>query len=375
MLSRLKNTDFKRLAAILFCAGCAVAVLFLLLRYALGIFLPFIIALILAASVDRPANILSKRLGLSKRLCSILLLLLLLVLLSAVITLILQRLLSESQRLLYQLAKGDSGLGDAISALFDRVSSIGDKALPIFDRLMSHELFAHLAESIDSTVESAISSTVSSLTESLTSFFIGFFSSLPGSVLFISVTLIASFYLCADYDKIKKRAFALLPIGIASLLLRLKNQLRDSAAAYLRAYLLLFMLTFIQLLVGFSILGTPYPLLLALLVALLDLLPVFGVGAVLVPWGLAELILFGDMYVGMGLLILYVIVIVIRQITEPKVVSDSLGLHPLITLIAMYVGFRLIGVLGMIVGPVAATVGKAVIRAASTDTVDKIEGL
>jgi sporulation integral membrane protein YtvI len=129
---------------------------------------------------------------------------------------------------------------------------------------------------------------------------------------------------------------------------------------YLKAYLLLFLLTFSELFLGFSILRVEYALLLALLVSLVDLLPVLGVGIVLVPWSIVML-LQRDYRLGAGLLILYGTVLLVRQIMEPRLVGKSLGLHPLITLFASYAGWRLFGVLGMLLGPVLALAIKAVL--------------
>ena len=137
-----------------------------------------------------------------------------------------------------------------------------------------------------------------------------------------------------------------------------------TAAKYVRAYILLLSLTFCELFIGFAILKVPYPLLLALLTALVDILPILGVGAILVPWGLFEILIFKDIFTGVGLLIIYVIVAIIRQITEPKVVAGSLGLHPLLTLAAMYIGLKVFGILGMILGPILLLAFRPILKKA-----------
>ena len=116
-------------------------------------------------------------------------------------------------------------------------------------------------------------------------------------------------------------------------------------------------LTFGELLIGFLILGVDYAFLLALIIAVLDMLPVLGVGTVLIPWALVAL-LQKNFYLGFGLVILYLVMLVLRQIAEPKLLGKSLGLHPLLTLFASYAGFRLFGFLGMLAGPVVATLIK-----------------
>ena len=104
-----------------------------------------------------------------------------------------------------------------------------------------------------------------------------------------------------------------------------------------------------------------YSLLLAIIIAFIDILPVLGVGTVLIPWGLITLMM-KDFRTGTGLLILYGIITILRQFIEPKIIGKSLGLHPLVSLISMYMGFRLFGVFGMITGPLTAMVISSVIR-------------
>ena len=111
-------------------------------------------------------------------------------------------------------------------------------------------------------------------------------------------------------------------------------------------------LTFFEVFVGLSIIGVDYAFLMALIIAFLDILPVFGVGTVLIPWSIIAF-LTHDFGKGVGLIILWAIVTIIRQVAEPKIVGGSIGLHPIVTLIGMYVGFRLFGILGTFLAPAA----------------------
>jgi predicted PurR-regulated permease PerM len=109
-------------------------------------------------------------------------------------------------------------------------------------------------------------------------------------------------------------------------------------------------MTFAQLLIGFLILRIPYALTLAALIALIDILPVLGVGTVLVPWAILLLVR-GDTYTGVGLLLMFGIIWIIRQISEPRIVGHSVGLSPLVTLIVMYAGYHFMGFGGLFVFP------------------------
>ena len=133
--------------------------------------------------------------------------------------------------------------------------------------------------------------------------------------------------------------------------------MRDIFRKYIKAYGILLALTFALLLIGFWILRIQYAFLLAFLIALADFLPVIGVGTILIPWGIVML-LQKNFYIGFGLLIVYLVISLVRQVAEPKVLGKSLGLHPLLTLFATYVGFSLFGIVGMIIAPVVVLLCK-----------------
>ena len=104
------------------------------------------------------------------------------------------------------------------------------------------------------------------------------------------------------------------------------------------------------------------------------ILPVLGVGSVLIPWAAVELLFLRNYPLGFGLAILYAIVVVVRQITEPRVVAGSLGLHPLATVVAMYAGLRFLGFFGMLLGPMALILGKILFGRPKAEPGGKPEG-
>ena len=120
----------------------------------------------------------------------------------------------------------------------------------------------------------------------------------------------------------------------------------------------MFLLTFAELSLGFFLLRIGYPFLLALLTALLDILPILGVGIILLPFALFSLVT-GHVGRGVGLLVLYAAITVIRQIAESHLVGKSLGLHPILMLVSFYVGLGLFGVAGFLLGPAIAMLAKA----------------
>ena len=121
--------------------------------------------------------------------------------------------------------------------------------------------------------------------------------------------------------------------------------------SYLKAYGILILITSIELFIGFTILGINNAILLAILIALIDIFPILGTGTVVIPWAIISLIQ-GNFFRGIGLAIIYIVVLLVRQIIEPRIVGAQLGQHPVVTLIAIYIGFLWMGVFGMILLPI-----------------------
>jgi len=108
---------------------------------------------------------------------------------------------------------------------------------------------------------------------------------------------------------------------------------------------------------NFANMNVPYPLLMALAIAFVDALPILGSGTIMIPWAVISAIN-GEISLAVGLLVLWVIMTVVRQLTEPKIVGKQIGVHPIFTLIAMYTGYKFIGVFGMLVGPIVLIILK-----------------
>ncbi len=126
---------------------------------------------------------------------------------------------------------------------------------------------------------------------------------------------------------------------------------------YVKAYAILMAVTFAELALGLSILRVDKAILVAALIAVIDLLPVLGTGGVMVPWIIVELIK-GNIPFAIGLAVLYLIIIIVRNILEPKLIGKQIGLHPLVMLICMYVGLKLFGFIGLFALPVAVVIAK-----------------
>ena len=172
------------------------------------------------------------------------------------------------------------------------------------------------------------------------------------------VSILASYIFIADSDKITEYLNAHIPYSIRKYIDYIKKDISYAIGGYFRAqFRILFVVAFIMV-VGLAILRVPYYAIIGILVAVLDFLPVFGTGAVLWPWAVIKLIA-GDYIYAAALMAIWVVTQVVRQVIQPKIMGDSLGLSPIYTLLCLFLGFKLRGLGGMIV---AVPIGMVILR-------------
>ncbi|MBQ9169056.1 MAG: sporulation integral membrane protein YtvI [Oscillospiraceae bacterium] len=176
--------------------------------------------------------------------------------------------------------------------------------------------------------------------------------SIPGVIIQIVLVIVVSFYTATDYDRVISFLTHLVPSGKRSIVLDTLGYMKTAVLVYIKSYSILFFITFLELLIGLTILKIPYSLAIALCIAIFDLMPVLGTGGVLIPWTIILLVM-GNFPLALGMAILYIIITAVRNAIEPRIIGDQIGLHPLVTLIAMMLGLGLFGLFGMLLFPVA----------------------
>lgn len=350
-MSRFEKINVERLAA----WGVTVTVfgvlIYLALRYLFPVLLPFLIAWGVAMAVRPLAEHLHKRIKIPVYILRLILLLILLSLLFLTIFLLASRLLLEAEALLRRLSENSEWL----SGLTDRFNEF------LADLRRQFPAFSNMDGGvIEESLLQFLRDGAGKLLSYLTDFIGGLLMALPNALFAVTICVIAAFYFALDLNKIHEGVRSLLPSGMRHTAHHAKEHLKRTALAYIRAYSLLALLTFSLLFFGFAVLKIKYALLLALIFTLVDVLPVLGVGTLLVPWGLFCLIT-GDFRLGTGLLILFAVVTVVRQLAEPKIIGTHMGIHPLVTLFSMYIGFRFFGLFGLIFGPLGAVVIKSLL--------------
>jgi len=130
------------------------------------------------------------------------------------------------------------------------------------------------------------------------------------------------------------------------------HDLKVKIFGFLKSQIILMTLTAIVSLVGLFILRVDQTITIAVILGILDLIPYFGPGLVLIPWSIYSFFT-GDIFMGVGLLILYASTVIVRQISEPKVLSTSMKLNPLAILVSMFAGLQLFGLIGLVIGPIS----------------------
>ncbi len=323
-------------------------------KYVLPIALPFLIAWAIAFAVRPLSRAVYRKTKIPVRITSPVLSVLFIVLAVAAVASLAVALGVQGWGLLSSLAE-DGKLEGIIGTLLN----------PFEGRLQgafSGELEGHLNEAVGGLITGLLSTLAEFLTDVVTG--------VPRTLIFILITVIATVYFSIDLDRINACIMGLLPGRARSGVVAFKQSTLGVVLKYLRSYAVLMLITFVIMLAGFTLLSLEYSLLLAAVVALLDALPVLGVGTVLVPYSVISFI-GGDTTLGVGLLVLFLVNEIVRQMIEPKILGKHLGIHPLLTVVMLYAGYSLLGIVGLILLPILAVVLKPLVEKQKTAEVKK----
>ncbi len=245
--------------------------------------------------------------------------------------------------------------GVLATQLWDMIGHLpeyAEKAAEVFSALLEMLPFSMDSESrLRPMLSGALTDAAASLGSSAASFLGGVVGAVPGGVFSAVVTFFAFIYLTADPEGIADSIRELLPVGIMRKTERIFGEVSGAVFLYLRTYLTIMTVTFFELAVGLSVIGVNYALAAALIIAVIDVLPVLGCGCVLVPWAIWEF-LYGEARRGLSLLILLGVIYLIRQFLDSRLIGRMTGVHPFVALACLYLGWRIGGIGGMIAAPV-----------------------
>ncbi len=313
------------------------------IKYVFPLLMPFVIGIVIAMSFRNLIDLIEKKTHVKRVFISILTLLVFYSLLGFIISLIGVKMVNFVSSLFYNLPTlYKETLLPALNTVTDNMIEKYPSTRTYLDNFMSN-------------IDQSVFTYLSQISTKVVSMATGFAGMLPTLLIKFIFTIVSSFFFTIDYYKITRFIVRQFKPEHQKVILNLKDNVIGSLGNFIKAYTAIISITFAELSIGFWILGIPSPFLFGLLVAIIDIMPILGTGAVLLPWSVIAFII-GNTKIGMGMLILYVVITVVRQILEPKIVGQQIGLYPIVTLILMYVGAQLMGVLGLLILPIMATI-------------------
>ena len=324
------------------------ALIFLFFKFLLPYVLPFIVALVIAQLVDPLVTFLNKKLRLPRAIGSAFCILTVVGLVGYLLFISLNRLIIEVKNIYDSLSYMIPSSPEAIDNLYSKFSDTISKISP------------DLAEFINSFSGRLFDELIKlpfKFFESMLLFLTNTAIKVPNFLIFIIISLVSSIFISSDFTRVKRFLYIQLPSKYQDWLTDIKYFFINTIFKLLRSYILILAITFLELSIGLTILNVKYALTVALVIAILDILPILGTGSVLVPWGIYG-IMTNDLKTGIGVLIVYAVITCIRQIIEPKIIGANLGLHPLVTLMAIFIGLKAAGFVGIFAFPITIIILK-----------------
>ena len=369
------QTSVERKRAVLINTAYVVLLLsafYLFMKYAFWIFAPFIFAFILGAALQRPRNAIIKKTPLKKGLTSVLLVLLTVGAIVALIALAGVRIASEFRGLVSSLMEYVKELPNLIKSVETSIIELAQK-LPdgIRDTIvqgvsnLSDKLLLSSEERMEmsQTQQSGAGIDIFSILKTPLSGVWATAKQIPSVLVGCLVFVIAGCFITSDYDMIVNFVKRQLSPEKRRNLSKTKGIVLSSIGKLVKSYLLIMLITFAEMCVGIGALKVigvysgKYIFIIAMITAIVDIFPVLGTGTIIIPWAVISLIT-RSYGMGIGLLVLYACITVIRQVIEPKIVASNLGIPPIVSIMGMYIGLQLFGVIGLFLMPITITVIK-----------------
>ncbi len=344
-----------------------VAVFYFLLKLFSGILLPFIAAFIVAALIQRPVYFLSKKTHIGRGPISAVFVLLLLGVFGLLVFWLGSGVVSRLKGFAENIAARLQNLPEFLAEIREWLLGV----ISVLPGGMRESLSGTVTRTIDKMISDGVSfSSISDLNinwSSLVSASAGTIKNtvvkIPSVLIGVVISLVASVFMTVEYRDIKAFVLRQFPEENRKKIVRAKRVAITTLKKMFKAYGLIMLITTTELLIGFytmkafKIFNSDYIPILSVVIAIIDIIPVLGTGTVLIPWAVYSFFT-ADIKMGVCLLIMYVVILVIRQIIEPKLVAGQVGLSPIVTIIAMYVGAKLLSVVGFFVVPFTVIVIK-----------------
>jgi sporulation integral membrane protein YtvI len=313
-----------------------------LIGFIIGLFLPFLLGYVFSMLVNPLADLLQKKLKIPRGLSAVLVIVLIVGILGGILTFAIWKIVDEARMLYVQFPTIYENIQNSLHAF-------GEKWSVVYDNLPANiqQALAALGTSISDKAAEFINTKSLPVVDYAGSFA----KALPSVFVGVIVFILSAYFMVTENKAVNETVHKMCTIKFSERLSIVKKELKKYLGGYLKAQGILMLISFAIMFVGLSILQIDYALLIALGIAIVDALPFFGSGLILWPWTVIAF-LGGDIKLGVGLLIIYVAVMIMRRFAEPKLVSTGMGLHPILTLMSMYIGYKTLSIGGLILGPI-----------------------
>ena len=319
---------------------------YLFINYIGGLFLPFIIGYILCIILYPLFKILNNKYKIPKVLSSIICISTLIFLVVFLGVGIIGQIVKEGK----EFAKDLPFYINSIKNTFNDISTKVENLMSVLPDSLENILL-NFFENSSSLIGEFLGSGVKDTS-------INFIKKVPNALMIVIISIISCYLMLIDKENIQAFILRQLPKKYSEKLNIVKSGIGDAVFGYIRAQLIIMSLIATICFIGLAIIKAPYALFVGFIIGIVDALPVFGSGFILWPWALYNLIT-KDYGMAIGLIIIYVVVLVTRQFLEPKVLGKQIGIHPLATLMSIYIGLQIFGIFGFIIGPVLMVIIKA----------------
>lgn len=304
---------------------------------------PFLIAYIISLIIEPLIKLVCKKTDWSRKASSIIVLVTIFTILISIITWGVISLVSETTNLLSGLNTYLEKAINFVQGLFSRID------------LNKFEFSKEVSKIGESTATNFLN-TITNFIKNTLNKILNYITSIPTILIYVVITILATYFITSDKFYILDRMEHHLSKKMVGKLITHTKKITTSLGGYLKAELILIAISFIIVLIGLNIfyligMNVEYPILMAILIGFVDALPILGAGTIMVPWSIM-LFLNKDISLSLSILGLFILISVVKQLLEPKIVSNKIGIHPIFTLISMYTGFKIIGILGLLIGPI-----------------------
>lgn len=327
--------------------GTIAVLVYVGLKYLLPTMVPFLLAFLIVWLLRKPAGWVSRKLHVPQKYATLLFLLIFYLLLFGSLSLLGVQVVSLIKDAVPKLP--DLYRDELLPAL-KNTYHFAEQTLERFDPAIAAALESTLAE-----LSSSIEQSLVSLSRTVVSWASSAAMGVPSFIISVVLMITSSFFLANDYERVMSFIYKSMPEKTKDRLREIWHKLADSLWIYIRSYTLFLLITFVELNIGLHLLKIPYAGIIAGAIAIFDLLPILGTGGVLIPWAVIAAVV-GEYGMAVGIGILYIVITIVRNYLEPKLVGKQIGLHPLATLIALFVGSQLFGLAGLFGFPVALSV-------------------